>query len=109
MVDSDAISRYDLKKPILRYFAFPLLLLSFFIGIWLGLWKTYGDIDPSWDRIEFALIITVLPFLCPLITNLISIQLINKCPKNRAGSILLASSLIMAILVGIFVVPMGNF
>ena len=90
-------------------FAVVLLLVSYAVGIWLGLGNTYDDIAPSWDRIEFALIITFIPFLIPLIMNLISIALLRVPSRNTWGLLLLCCSVLLAFLVGLFVVPMGNF
>ena len=93
----------------LRAIASSALLVSYFAGIWAGLWDANGDIVPEWDRIEYAVIITALPFLLPFILKMVSILLIKEQRHNWTGSILLVLSLILAFLVGVFVVPMGSF
>ena len=108
-MDSTSINSKTNNSTRFEYLAVIPLLVSYAVGIWLGLWNTYDDISPSWGRVEFALIITAIPFLIPLIMNVISIVLLKMSLRQPWGLLLLCGSVFSALLVGLFFVPMGNF
>jgi len=108
-MDSTSTNIEATNKFRLDAYAVVLLVVSYAVGIWLGLWNTYDEIAPSWDRVEFAVIITAIPFLLPLILNIISIALLRVPSRQPWGLLLLCGSLVLALLVGLIVVPMGNF
>jgi len=85
------------------------LVATYISGIWLGLRSTYGETGTDWARFEFSLTITAIPFLLPLILNGVSIWFLNSQKQKQTGIILILSSLIFAMLVGVLIVPMGNF
>jgi len=85
------------------------LVAAYLLGVWAGLRNTYGEAGADWARFEFALIITAIPFLLPLILNGISIWFLNSQKQKETGIILMLISLVTAMLVGLIIVPMGNF
>ena len=109
LMDSTSTNIETNNTSRLGSFAVVPLAVSYAVGIWLGLWNTYDDIAPSWDRVEFALIITAIPFLLPLIMNIISIPLLRVPSRHPWGLLILCCSVVLALLVGLIVVPMGNF
>jgi hypothetical protein len=108
-MDSKSANRETNNSSHFGCLAFVPLLVSYAVGIWLGLWNTYDDIAPSWERVEFALIITAIPFLIPLMMNVISIALLRVPSRKPWGLLLLCGSVLSALVVGLIVVPMGNF
>ncbi len=80
-----------------------------FVGIWIGLGTEYGDWTPSLDRVVFAINIAAIPFMLPFIMNLIAIPFLCRGRNRQAGIVLLASSCLIALMVGIVAVRMGNF
>ena len=78
-------------------------------GIWLGLGNEYGDWTPSFDRVFFAIIIAGIPFILPFVMNVISIPMLYREQYRPAGLMLLICSCLIAFIIGIVAVRMGNF
>jgi cation transport ATPase len=85
------------------------LFSSSALGIWLGLWSTHREAIPSWEVVQFALLIMAIPLQLPLITTFVSISMLQNKRYKRAGVILLVCSIASAAIIGLIVVPMGNF
>jgi hypothetical protein len=104
--------RTDLKRSsnlTIIVMSMSALFSAYALGIWLGLWNTYRDANPSWGRVHFALIITAIPLLLPFIMTIVSIPMLQNQLYKPVGVILLVCSIVFATLIGVIIVPMGNF
>ena len=79
------------------------------IGIYIGLGNEYADWTPSFDRVFFAMAIAAIPFLLPFAINMIAIPMLWQSRRRQIGIAMLVLSYLLALVVGIAAVRMGNF